>query len=188
MEDIETLLARIERRQSETYYGKYRGLVTDVADPDNLGRIKAEVPSVLGDAISPWAMPCVPYAGPDHGMAFLPEVGDGVWIEFEAGNLNAPIWSGCWWANDQRPEPSGEKARLIKTTGGHEVLIDEEASEIKLIHPDGAEIALTSDGITLSKGQTKIAITSSEVVINEGMAKITTAGASLVNDAFKVGG
>lgn len=187
MEDIETLLTRIERRQSETYYGKYRAIVADVADPENLGRIKAEVPSILGEETTHWAMPCVPYAGPGHGMAFIPEVGDGVWIEFEAGSLYSPIWTGCWWANGQRPDPSAETVRLIATSGGHQVLIDEDANEIKLIHPDGAEIALTSEGITLSMGQTKIALTSSEVVINEGMAKITTAGASLVNDAFKVG-
>ena len=63
-----------------------------------------------------------------------------------------------------------------------------DADEIKLVHPGGAELVIGSDAITLSIGQTKIELTSSEVVINDGMAKITTAGASLVNDAFKVGG
>lgn len=186
--DIEQLLERVSERQRTTFYGKYRGLVSDNADPDGLGRIRAEVPAVLGEAVSQWAMPCLPFAGPGHGLALIPEVGDGVWIEFEAGSLNNPIWSGCWWANDQRPDPAGEVQRLLATSAGHQFLIDEEADEIKLVHPGGGELVIGSDAITLSIGQTKIELTSSEVVINDGMAKITTAGASLVNDAFKVGG
>ena len=133
-------------------------------------------------------MPCLPFAGPKHGLALIPEVGDGVWIEFEAGNLNMPIWSGCWWADDQRPEPAGATQRLLATSAGHQVLIDEEADEIRLVHPGGAELVLGKDAITLTLGQAKIEMSSSEVIINDGMAKITTAGASLVNDAFKVGG
>lgn len=186
--DIEQLLEQVSERQRTTFYGKYRGLVSDNADPDGLGRIKAEVPAVLGGAVSQWAMPCLPFAGPQHGLALIPEIGDGVWIEFEAGNLNNPIWSGCWWARDQRPKPDGTTQRLLATTAGHQVLIDEDEDEIKLVHPGGAEIVIGSDAITLSIGQTSIKLTSSEVVINDGMAKITTSGASLVNDAFKVGG
>ncbi len=188
MDDIETLLERIDRRQNETYYGKYRGLVTDNADPDGLGRIRAEVPSVMGEVPTYWAMPCVPYAGPGHGLALIPEVGDGVWIEFEAGNLSNPIWSGCWWADGQRPDPGGEMQRLLATSAGHQLLFDEDADEIRLVHPGGAELVMTGDEITLSIGQATIKLTSSEIDINNGMAKITTAGASLVNDAFKVGG
>ena len=174
--------------ETTRFYGKYRGLVSENDDPDGLGRIKAEVPAVLGAEVSQWAMPCLPFAGPKHGLALIPEVGDGVWIEFEAGNLNMPIWSGCWWADDQRPEPAGATQRLLATSAGHQVLIDEEADEIRLVHPGGAELVLGKDAITLTLGQAKIEMSSSEVIINDGMAKITTAGASLVNDAFKVGG
>ncbi|MBK6467782.1 MAG: hypothetical protein IPL38_20910 [Rhodobacter sp.] len=186
--DVEQLLERVAERQRTTFYGKYRGLVSENDDPDGLGRIKAEVPAVLGAEVSQWAMPCLPFAGPKHGLALIPEVGDGVWIEFEAGNLNMPIWSGCWWADDQRPEPAGATQRLLATSAGHQVLIDEEADEIRLVHPGGAELVLGKDAITLTLGQAKIEMSSSEVIINDGMAKITTAGASLVNDAFKVGG
>ncbi|MFZ1481795.1 MAG: phage baseplate assembly protein V [Paracoccaceae bacterium] len=186
--DVEQLLERVAERQRTTFYGKYRGLVSENDDPDGLGRIKAEVPAVLGAEVSQWAMPCLPFAGPKHGLALIPEVGDGVWIEFEAGNLNMPIWSGCWWADDQRPEPAGATQRLLATSAGHQVLIDEEADEIRLVHPGGAELVLGKDAITLTLGQAKIEMSSTEVIINDGMAKITTAGASLVNDAFKVGG
>jgi hypothetical protein len=186
--ELETLLEQISERQRTTYFGKYRGIVTDNADPEGRSRIRAEVPAVLGERTSQWAMPCVPFAGTGHGLALMPEPGDGVWIEFEAGNLNNPIWTGCWWADGQRPEPSGARQRLLATSAGHQILIDEDADEIALIHPGGARIVMASGGITLSAGQSTIELTGSEVVINSGMAKITTAGASLANDAFKVGG
>jgi uncharacterized protein involved in type VI secretion and phage assembly len=185
---VEQILARVAERQRTTFYGKYRGIVRDIDDSDGLGRIRAEVPAVLGDTVSQWAMPCLPFAGPKHGMLYLPEVGDGVWIEFEAGSLNSPIWSGCWWGDDQRPEPSGPQQRLIATSAGHQVLIDEEADEISLVHPGGAKLVLGKDSVTLSIGDAKIEMASGEVKINGTVAKFTAAGASLVDDAFKVGG
>ena len=186
--DVETILERVTEFQRTRYFGKYRGLVSNIDDPDGLGRIQADVPAVYGEVPSPWAMPCLPFAGPSHGLALMPEVGDGVWIEFEGGSLDRPIWSGCWWADGQRPEPTANTARLLATSAGHQVLIDEDADEIKLIHPSGAELVMTGDEIKLSIGQCTLKLTSSEIVLNDGMAKITTAGASLVNDAFKVGG
>lgn len=185
---VEDVLERVTEFQRTKYFGKYRGLVSDIEDPDGLGRIVAEVPAVYGEALSPWAMPCVPFAGPSHGLALMPEVGDGVWIEFEAGDLGRPIWSGCWWADGQRPELATNLARLLATSAGHQLLIDEDADEIKLVHPGGAEIVIGSDEIKITIGQSTIKLTSSEINLNDGMAKITTAGASLVNDAFKVGG
>ena len=186
--DVETILERIIEFQRTRYFGKYRGTVADIEDPDGLGRIKADVPSVYAGVSSPWAMPCLPFAGAGHGLALMPEVGDGVWIEFEGGDLGRPIWSGCWWADDQRPEPTSTLARLLAPSPGHQFLIDEEGDEIKIVHPGGAEIVIASDEIRISIGQSTLKLTSSEINLNDGMAKITTAGASLVNDALKVGG
>lgn len=186
--DLETIIERVTEFQRTRHFGKYRGLVTDIDDPNGLGRIQAEVPAVYGDVLSPWAMPCLPFAGDGHGLALTPHVGDGVWIEFEGGDLARPIWSGCWWADGQRPDPSGNLARLLATSSGHQLLLDEDNDEIKLVHPGGAEIVIGSDEITISIGQSTLKLTSSEINLNNGMAKVTTAGASLVNDAFKVGG
>lgn len=183
----ENLLVNLAEFQRTRHFGKYRGLVRDVSDPDGLGRIKAEVPAVYADQDSPWAMPSVPFAGPQHGLVLLPEVGDGVWIEFEGGDISRPIWSGCWWANNQRPSPQGEKIRLLATSAGHQVVLDEDGDEIKLVHPGGAEITMSADAIVLKLGSCELKITTSEINLNNGMVKVTTAGASLVNDAFKVG-
>lgn len=54
------LTAKIAEYLRTRYFGKYRALVSEIADPENLGRIKANVPAVLGDKLSPWAMPAVP--------------------------------------------------------------------------------------------------------------------------------
>jgi len=186
--EFETLLVQLAEFQRSRHFGKYRGLVRDIEDPEGLLRIKAEVPAVYGEVDSPWAMPALPFAGPGHGLVLLPEVGDGVWIEFEGGDISRPIWSGCWFAKDQRPSPDGQTARLLATSAGHQVLLDEEADEIRLIHPGGAQVTIGKDGITLSFGSCTLAVNRTEINLNNGMVKVTTAGASLVNDAFNVGG
>jgi hypothetical protein len=182
----EDLLVGLATTRDTLYFGKYSGVVREV-DPESMC-VRAEVPAVYHDAITPWAMPCVPFAGPKHGLVLLPEVGDGVWIEFEAGRLEAPIWSGCFWANDQRPTPSTEKARLLSTSAGHQILLDEDADEIGVVHPGGAQITISKDEIKLSLGGCVLKVTRTEIDLNNGMVKVTTAGASLVNDALKLGG
>lgn len=98
---IQELLQQVEHR----YYGKYRGYVHDVCDPDNRGRIRAVVPRLLGeDTPTGWALPAAPYAGPDQGFFTVPELGSGVWIEFEEGDLSKPIWSGMWWGSPRQED------------------------------------------------------------------------------------
>ncbi len=102
---IEDLLAQLVDRLDNAYYGKYRGYVHDVDDPDGRGRLRAIVPRLLGaDTPTGWALPAAPYAGPDQGFFSVPDVGAGVWIEFEEGDLHRPIWSGQWWAAPQEQE------------------------------------------------------------------------------------
>ena len=77
-------------------------------------------------------------------MVMLPEVGSGVWIEFEAGQLDNPIWSGAWWASGQRPDPQGAGVRVIVSEKGHKVILDDDADEVKLVHGGGPEIKMTA--------------------------------------------
>jgi len=79
------------------YYGKYRGLVINNIDPEQIGRIMAQVPDVLGEIPSSWAMPCVPSAGIQSGVFLVPPLGSQVWIEFEQGDPDYPIWTGGFW-------------------------------------------------------------------------------------------
>jgi len=181
------IVGELLERERGRVYGKHRGLVRDIADPLAKGRIRAEVPTVFGTEQTPWAMPCLPFAGPGHGLALLPEVGDGVWIEFEAGDPARPIWSGCWWADGERPDPAGDTVRLLATSGGHRIVLDEAADEVRLVHPGGAEVVLGRQEIVVRLGACSIRLSATEIDLNNGMVKVTTAGASLVNDAFKVG-
>lgn len=82
---------------TERFYGKYRGMVIDNLDPMNLARIKVQCADVLGVAISSWAMPCVPVTGIQSGVFVVPPIGANVWMEFEAGDPDFPIWSGGFW-------------------------------------------------------------------------------------------
>ena len=84
---------------NEKFFGKYRGMVVSGLDPEGRGRILAQVPDVLGLGISTWAMPCLPFAGLQMGMYVVPPPNAGVWIEFEKGDPDYPIWTGCWWGS-----------------------------------------------------------------------------------------
>jgi type VI secretion system secreted protein VgrG len=102
---IEDLLQQLIDRLDHRYFGKYRGYVHATSDPENMGRIRAMVPRLLGeDTPTGWAMPSAPYAGPDQGLFTVPDIGAGVWIEFEEGDLSKPIWSGMWWGTPQNED------------------------------------------------------------------------------------
>jgi hypothetical protein len=96
-------IAELLERQTDRFYGKYRGLVVVNVDPLNQGRLKAVVPEILGVIPSSWALPCTPYAGTMAGLFTVPMIGTGVWIEFEAGDPSRPVWTGCWWGASQIP-------------------------------------------------------------------------------------
>ena len=84
---------------TEKFYGKYRGLVISNIDPMQQGRLQVQVPDVAGLAPLSWAMPCAPVAGIQNGMFALPQPGSGVWVEFEQGDADKPIWVGCFWGS-----------------------------------------------------------------------------------------
>lgn len=128
------------------YYGKYRGTVADNVDPLKRGRLRVTAPAVLG-AVQVWAMPCVPYAGPNLGFYAMPEVGTGVWIEFEAGDLSCPIWTGCFWnENDVDQADADPKIKFLKTKK-FKLRIDDGNGEIIIENDSGSQIKLTAQEI-----------------------------------------
>jgi uncharacterized protein involved in type VI secretion and phage assembly len=155
--NLERIVADLVEKTERRFYGKYRGIVIDNQDPQKLGRIKVKVPSVLGDnVVSGWATPCSPYGGAaNQGFLFIPDVGAGVWTEFEEGDLEFPIWAGTFWsqpkAQSELPKPNqgsdgSEKGsvqdpptcRTIKTTKGHTLQMED---------GDGAEMILIREGV-----------------------------------------
>lgn len=152
------------------YYGKYRGIVSDI--DATTCRIKAKVPTVLGDADTPWCMPCVPYAGPDVGIVFLPEKGSGVWIEFEGGDVSFPVWVGCYWGADKPPSDAAAHVKVIVTTAPHKLILDDNQGSITITDPNGNTVTLDSSGITLSKGGQQVMISDSSVSVNDGALEV----------------
>ena len=152
------------------YYGKYRGIVSDI--DATTCRIKAKVPTVLGDADTTWCMPCVPYAGPDVGIVFLPEKGSGVWIEFEGGDVSFPVWVGCYWGADKPPSDAAAHVKVIVTTAPHKLILDDDQGSITITDPNGNTVTLDSSGITLSKGGQQVMISDSSVSVNDGALEV----------------
>jgi uncharacterized protein involved in type VI secretion and phage assembly len=167
-QEQEEMLVGMAETMRSRFYGKYRGIVVDVNDPDSLGRITAQVPEILQQETSPWALPAVPFAGPSHGLVLLPEVGDGVWIEFEAGDPSRPVWTGGWWASGELPTPGGAEARVLVTSTGHQLVLDDQNKEIVLLHSGGAEIKMTDNDISLKIGNTELTMTSSDLTLKVG--------------------
>ena len=164
------LLADLLERVRNRYYGKYRGTVTDV-DEKTL-RIKAKVPAVLGDQASGWCRPCVPYAGPNVGMAFLPEVGAGVWIEFEGGDVSYPVWVGCYWREGENPGDAKPAVKTIVTKQGHKLLFDDDSQTVTITDSSSNKITLSADGITLERGSNKVVIAEANVSVNDGALEV----------------
>jgi uncharacterized protein involved in type VI secretion and phage assembly len=159
---------------SNQFFGKYRGTVSDNFDPMMLGRIKANVPDVFGSQDSGWALPCVPYAGDGVGLFLLPPTGANVWIEFEQGNPERPIWSGCFWATGQLPAtPAIPQKKVLKTDSGT-ITIDDTpgAGGITIETSDGKKIEFTLTGIAIDAGVGTITINGSQISINNGALEV----------------
>jgi uncharacterized protein involved in type VI secretion and phage assembly len=171
----QTLLDVLDRIRGR-FYGKYRGTVTDVEQPGR-GRIKATVPAVLGDQPTGWCDPCVPYAGNNVGIAFLPAVGTGVWIEFEGGDVSYPIWSGCYWRDGEIPSDVAPGAMVIRTASGHQIVLDDNESSLKITDANGNSVSLDGSGITFqaANGGGSVALTDSEVNVNNGNLEVEVA-------------
>jgi uncharacterized protein involved in type VI secretion and phage assembly len=170
MGNEQAILEVLERIRSR-FYGKYRGVVTDV-EQSGRGRIKAKVPAVLRDTPTGWCDPCVPYAGPSVGIAFLPEVGSGVWIEFEGGDVSFPIWVGGYWREGEYPSDAAEHVKVIVTTSPLELKLDDDQSQITVTDSNGNTVTMGSSGISLANGSSTVAVSSSSVSVNDGALEV----------------
>jgi uncharacterized protein involved in type VI secretion and phage assembly len=171
MSDLQAINEILERLRSR-YYGKYRGTVTDVEEGGR-GRIKAKVPAVLGEQKTGWCDPCVPYAGAGVGIVFLPEVGSGVWIEFEGGDVSYPIWTGGYWRDGEFPEDAAPAKKLIVTSKGHKILLDDDGESIEISDSNGNSVTLDSSGIVLARSSGKVEVTESSVNVNGGALEVS---------------
>ena len=164
------------------YYGKYRGMVLDNIDPMQMGRLMVQVPDVSNIFPSTWAMPCLPFAGIQSGMYVVPAIGSGVWVEFEQGDIDYPIWVGCFWGSASEvpslalAAPPVLQQIILQTTGQNTLMISDvpgPTGGILLKSATGAMISITDTGITISNGQgATIAMTGPTITFNEGALEV----------------
>jgi uncharacterized protein involved in type VI secretion and phage assembly len=161
------------------FYGKYRGVVKDNQDRSKLGRLEVQVPSVLGDRTA-WAMPCVPYAGDKVGFFALPPKGASVWIEFEAGNTDYPIWSGCFWeTSDQLPVQPPDPEKKVLRTSGITLLLDDTSKKggvtLEIGEPASTmpiKLVADSKGVTLTVRGSKVQVTDSRIELTRESSSV----------------
>lgn len=163
-------------------FGKYRGSVLSNIDPLQMGRLMVQIPDVANVIPSTWAMPCVPFGGIQAGMYALPAVGAGVWVEFEQGNPDFPIWVGCFWGSTSEVPslalagPPGLQQVVLQTTGQNTLMVSDAPGPtggILLKTAAGAMISITDTGITISNGQgASIVMNGPAVTINQGALEV----------------
>ena len=156
--------------ERQFFYGKYRGVVSAVDTAT--WRIKAKVPAVLGDTDTSWCTPCVPYAGPGAGIAFLPAKGSGVWIEFEGGDVSYPVWAGCYWRDGERPPEATPDVKVIVTAALHKLVFNDAEKSITITDPSGNTVSFSASGIKLSKAGQQFLISDASVSVNNGALEV----------------
>ena len=162
MSDDLRVLEEMLRRQDKSYFGKFRAFVVDNQDPENRGRLRLTIPSVLGSEASLWALPCFPYGGgSDFGWIAVPPVDAQVLVEFLEGDLSSPIWTGTFWRReDEVPAEfannTDPSVKIFKTESGHFLSMDD---------VDGGEkitLKSASDAVVEMNHEGTIALTGSD--------------------------
>lgn len=175
-----------------TYFGLYPALVTDIVDPDQLGRIEVKLPWLGRDGadVRAWATLLTPYADNDQGFMVLPEVDTQVVVGFEAGCLRRPYIVGAAWNGvESLPEQTeaANNKRLIKSRAGsilefddtqgaakvtlsmqsgHKLVMDDAAQEIRLTHSNGCVITFSAGGQISIQANTTVEITASALNVH----------------------
>lgn len=185
---IDQLLVDLSERVNNRYYGKYRGVVSNVDDPEKVGRVRARVPKIFLDVETQWATPCAPYTGDGEGLFLIPPVGAGVWIEFEEGDLNRPIWSGGWWNKDKTPKnEQGDEAvttrKILRSNSGLLVAMDDDAKKISISDSDEKNFITIEvmEGKIKIQATTKVVVESPQIELVENASHPLVYGDDLLN-------
>jgi uncharacterized protein involved in type VI secretion and phage assembly len=164
--------------ESARYYGIYRGTVVNNVDPMQIGRIMVIVTDVGSITPSTWAMPCAPITGKQMGAFMVPQIGATVWVQFEGGDPDKPVWTGGFWG-DAAEVPvlalagvPGDPNIVLQTTLQNSVVISDlpgPTGGIMLKSTTGATIIVNDTGIYIQNGKgASIVMVGPSVTINAG--------------------
>jgi uncharacterized protein involved in type VI secretion and phage assembly len=169
--------------EAKKFYGKYRGTVVNNIDPLQIGRLQAIVPDVSAIMLTSWALPCLPVGGIQTGIFSVPPIGAGVWVEFEQGDPDFPIWTGCFWGSAAEVPalahtvPPALFGITLQTTLQNGIVISDvpgPTGGIMLKSTTGATIIVNDTGIYIQNGKgASIIMTGPTVTINHGAMVIT---------------
>jgi len=164
------------------YLGKFRGTVLNNVDPQQIGRLLVTVPDVPL-ASSSWALPCFAFSGTQSGAWWLPSIGAGVWVEFEQGDPDYPIWTGCYYGSSSEvpsmalAAPPAVPNIVLQTTAQNILMLSDvpgPSGGIMLKTTSGAFISISAVGITISNGQgATISMSGPTVNVNAGALTVT---------------
>jgi uncharacterized protein involved in type VI secretion and phage assembly len=164
------------------FWGKYRGTVVNNVDPMQIGRLQVLVPDVSGVMLSSWAMPCAPVAGMQSGIFALPIIGSGVWVEFERGDPDYPIWVGCFWGTAAEVPatalivPPAVPGITFQTPLQNAIQISDApgVGGILMKNATGAMLTINDVGITITNGRgATISMVGPTVDVNVGALTVT---------------
>lgn len=167
-----------ESNADQTFYGKYRGVVINNLDPLQIARLQVIVPDVSTFLPTSWALPCFPTGGLQHGMFSIPIIGAGVWIEFEQGDPDYPIWTGCFYGSAAelpvlaRIAPPEVPAIVLQTALQNGLIVSDTPGPtggIMLKSTTGATLIVNDTGIYIQNGKgASITMIGPTVTINAG--------------------
>ena len=166
---------------AQKFMGKFRATVLNNIDPEARGRLILNIPDVLGVVPSTWAEPCAPLAGPTGppmGVYMVPPIGAGIWVEFEHGDPNYPIWVGCRWGGPSDVPPLAHvglpvSPNIVMQTAGQNSLVISDlpgpTGGLMLKSATGATIIVNDTGIYIQNGKgASLVMTGPTVTINNG--------------------
>jgi hypothetical protein len=161
--------------RDKTYHGLFRGTVLNNVDPEMRGRIMAIVPDVSGPYPTGWALPCLAGTGLNSGVFTVPLIGSGVWMMFEGGDPDYPVWMGGFWGSvAERPVlsqmvPPGVPGITLQTATGNGIVISDVPGTGGILIQSrlGASILVNDVGIVIQNGKgASVALTGPSVAIN----------------------
>lgn len=166
------------RNAGRKLLGKYRGTVVSTEDLLRRGRLFVKISDVLGEIPAFWAEPSTPLAGVGSGMFVRPMPNSGVWVEFEHGDPDKPVWTG-FWRGGQADMPAealasapGVPMVVLATSPLNVITISDAPGPPPggiMIRHGAAFIAINDAGIQISNGQgATITLTGTAVDINQG--------------------
>jgi len=175
-----------QSNSSQNFVGKFRATVLNNVDPELRGRLMLSIPDVLGLVPSTWAEPCTPLAGPTGppmGVYMVPPIGAGVWVEFEQGDPDYPIWVGCRWGGQSDIPPLAHAGLpvspniVMQTAGQNTFMISDlpgPTGGLMLKSTTGASIIVNDTGIYIQNGKgASLVMAGPTVTINNGALVVT---------------